>query len=93
MDVNVYASSFLESVSQTIDVEFTEQYFLPGVDVTEFLNRRPVNKKITVSRGLHEDKNKRIIVTTAGILKYRSPSTYWIEAKSTHYTPLVGDQV
>ena len=95
MDVDGYASKFLETVSKSVDVEFKEQYCLPGDDITESLNKRAaINQKITLSRGLLDNGNNRIIVTVAGVLKYRSaPPTYWIESKSTLYTPLIGDQV
>ena len=93
MDPVLLTSQFLEYESQTIDFDFKERYVLPGDDVTEFLNKRTMNEKIILSKGLSENSESRVIVTIAGTLKNRSPSTYWIETKSTFYTPLVGDQV
>ncbi|CAN8004330.1 unnamed protein product [Ixodes hexagonus] len=49
-------------------------------------------KKCVLGPGLRKD-GERIIATRAGILKQRSPATYWVEGRQKRYVPARGDCV
>ncbi|XP_029850455.2 exosome complex component RRP40 [Ixodes scapularis] len=49
-------------------------------------------KKYVLGPGLRKD-GERIIATKAGILKQRSPGTYWVEGRQKRYVPARGDCV
>lgn len=67
---------------------------LPGENISSYLSKAQQNEsKIVISKGLYKVNEHSISACQSGLLKIRSPLTYYVENKSTFYIPVVGDQV
>jgi exosome complex component RRP40 len=84
------AGALLQGAENSVDVNFHSINVSPGDDVTEIVTQS--RKGIKLGKGL-EYSNERIIANTAGKLKYRAPTSYWVESMSMHFVPRVGDHV
>ena len=63
---------------------------LPGDNVT--FNVTGLGKNIKLGDGLHQ-VDDAVFSSLAGILRYRAPTTYWVEGDKRMYIPRAGDQV
>eukprot|EP00937_MAST-01D_sp_MAST-1D-sp2_P000880 g880.t1 len=77
------ADAFLGSLS--VDAQFHPVTVLAGDDVTEVVTR--VAKRIQVGDGLQQ-RDERVVVSCAGVLRYRPPARYWVEHNQRRYVPL-----
>lgn len=81
---------FLKRQEQRMDHLFKAHVVLPGDNVTETTTR--ITRNIRLGPGLLQ-RGDRILATRAGMLRYRPPSSYWVEANGRRYCARVEDQV
>ena len=90
------STQFLNQLNQSHGLLNSNTFLLPGqllLNENDF--KIPAGRKITISKGIQElsEGSDKIICIEPGILRFRAPSTYYIESKSKFYSPSVGDQV
>ena len=71
-----FAAQFLDSVQQNVDLSFRPKPVLPGENITSLITS--FKQSIRIGTGIQQEGHQFIACTT-GTLKYRPPSTYWIE--------------
>jgi exosome complex component RRP40 len=84
------AIKFLEKAEKNVDLNFSSVIVLPGDDVTA--NVTSFQKNIKIGAGLACD-GEAVLSNICGTLKYRTPTTYWVECGKKRYIPKTGDQV
>ena len=90
------STQFLNQLNQSHGLLNSNTFLLPGqllLNENDF--KIPADRKITISKGIQEvhEGSEKLICTEPGLLRFRAPSTYYIESKSKFYSPSVGDQV
>lgn len=81
---------FLRRQETTMDSKFKAFVVLPGDNVTATTTR--ITKNIRLGPGLAQ-RGGGIIATRAGMLRYRPPSSYWVESNGRRYFARSEDQV
>jgi exosome complex component RRP40 len=84
------ASKFLTQAEKNVDIGFKSIVVLPGDDITKHVTK--FQRSIKIGAGLTSTE-QTVIGTSAGTLRYRAPTTYWVECGKRRYIPKVGDQV
>ena len=92
-----------EAIVDAESRQFDSVKVFPGDIIT---NRIEIKKgsNIKIGKGLTKTKSNDIVCTVAGLLKHRTPNTYWIEPtakmigdggynKSARYNPMLNDHV
>jgi exosome complex RNA-binding protein Rrp4 len=87
---SIETSKFIDSVDNEFHLSLDGKLVLPG-DKLSHLIKQTEKKKIILSNGL--SLSNEIEVRKAGSLKFRSPSTFYVESLSQFYQPQIGDQV
>ena len=90
------STQFLNQLNQSHGLLNSNTFLLPGQLLSNENDFKiPVDRKITISKGIQElsQGSEKLICTEPGILRFRAPSTYYIESKSKFYSSSVGDQV
>lgn len=64
---------------------------IPGDTITE-AQEQPTNKKIILGPGLRK-QDDHIVACKTGVLKMKSPNTYWIDSYQKRYVPNRGESV
>ena len=81
---------FMKKVSQNVDSTFRSVAVLPGDNVTKLVTG--LRKNINLRAGLHQ-VGDAVFSSLSGALRYKAPSTYWVEADRMMYIPKLRDQV
>lgn len=81
---------FLRRRGLAMDASFKSSVVLPGDDVTEQSTR--ATKNLRLGPGLVQ-RGEKVLVTRAGMLRYRPPCTFWVESNGRRYTARTEDQV
>jgi exosome complex component RRP40 len=97
-DNKIAADNFLKTKTNK-DFSFNTSIVYPGDNVTSKIMLHSKNNAI-LGVGLHRIQNydgdlksDTIIAVNVGMLKFRSPSTFWVESNCKRYFPLTGDQI
>jgi len=84
------AEEFLRGAKRSLDINFNPSVVIPGEDVTDLVTG--LRSEITIGAGLYQSGEK-VFCNLGGMLRYRPPETYWVEANRKRYIPRTGDQV
>ena len=91
------AEGFMNMVEENCDISFTPQVVMAGDDVTDVVSKFKRTVKLGNGLGIEnstKSSGKEVVrVTVRGILRYKPPSNYWVEASTGRYQPLAGDMV
>lgn len=90
MNNNELTEEFLVGARKSIDINFKPTVVMSGDDVTEYVTG--LRSNIKIGAGLYQSGDK-VLCNLGGMLCYRPPETYWIEANRKRYIPRTGDQV
>lgn len=85
------ADDFLRRQELAMDPRFKATVVLPGDDVTETTTR--TTRSLRLGPGLVQHAQDKVLVTRAGVLRYRPPCSYWVESNGRRYGARVEDQV
>ena len=72
-----FAAQFLDTVQQNVDLSFRPKQVLPGENITELVTS--FKQSVRIGAGIQQEDDQ-FIACTCGTLKYRPPSSYWIES-------------
>jgi len=87
---DVATKEFFAEANRNVDRMFQPVYVFPGDDVTSVCTG--LQKNITIGQGLVQ-RGESLIANQGGVLRYRPPSSYWIETSGKRYFPKLNDQV
>lgn len=98
-DNKIAADNFLKSKNNIDSASFNSSLVYPGDNVTSKIMLHSKNNVI-LGVGLNRIQNydgdiktDTIIAVIIGTLKFRSPSTFWVESNCKRYFPRTGDQI
>jgi exosome complex component RRP40 len=85
-----HASLFMKKAVLNVDASFRTVAVLPGDNLTK--NVTGLRNDIKLGNGLHQ-VGESVVSSMAGALRYRAPTTYWVEGDKRLYIPRAGDQI
>ena len=99
------ASSFIQLANTNVNIGFQQQSVLPGDQITAIIAQKTGVVKLGIgldyggssssssSSSSRVSSKETVRCLQAGTLKYKAPSTYFVETTKRLYIPKVGDQV
>mmetsp|Transcript_25169 Transcript_25169/g.81194 ORF Transcript_25169/g.81194 Transcript_25169/m.81194 type:complete len:270 (+) Transcript_25169:15-824(+) len=83
------AKSLLDEAGKEM-AAFPSRSVLPGDDITDSVLQ--ITAEVRIGDGLAQ-RGDSLVVTKAGLLKFRPPNRFWVDTPQKRYDPVVGDMV